>query len=724
KLAKGYTGTNIIHLMLQLSPELQGEDFSGLSLRQADFRTSNLVGVDLRNTELATTRFADGFGIVLAVAVSPDGQFLAVGAGQVVVVWWLQTLKPHTIFEGHPRDVGSIAFSPDGRFLASASFDGTIIIWNVATVEKVNRFKSTVGDVISIAFSPDGETLVCGGYNGRIGIWDWSRGEKLGLLAPEERILRLAFASTGELLVNIGYRGVVQAWDIAAQKVIYSLHNDNKSYVANSALAVGHSLFWTNQGEVINGWDWRKREFFCELRGLQVSIEGLALSPDEEQLASAHADGTIMLWDLRRRQPLRFLTGHQGSVRTLAYTPDGHHLISGGYDETVRIWGVQTGLEEKRLQGHFHFVHMLRFSPNGESLAGVSLTGLAYLWRGPDLNALQTLQGHKSAIRTVAFSPDGRLMATGSDDGRVKIWDVQASALRYAFSAHADHVWTVAFDHSGGYLASSGLDNTICLWDVASGHLLQTIPLSGANTMDGIAFHPHSALLTYCDTDNHIYIWEVETGRVVASAAVASQPKVVAYSPDGRYLACGAYDGSITIWALVKHSSGVTLSQCWRLQPSTQCVWGVVFSPDGSLLAWNGEQRDIYVASIAEGAVLYSINGTHLARCIAFSADGQHLLTDGSGLDLCVYDALTGEVHQPLKGHTANLTSIVSSPTSSTVASSDASGVVKLWDLATGTALATTQLNGPYLGTNITGATGLTQGQRQTLLALGAVLDS
>jgi hypothetical protein len=140
-----------------------------------------------------------------------------------------------------------------------------------------------------------------------------------------------------------------------------------------------------------------------------------------------------------------------------------------------------------------------------------------------------------------------------------------------------------------------------------------------------------------------------------------------------------------------------------------------------SLLAWNGEQREIYVATVAGGEVLYNISGTDLANCIAFSADGQQLLTDGLGFDMFVYDALTGEAGQPLAGHTSDLTYLVPSPVSATIASSDGAGVVKLWDVASGMLLATSQLNGPYLGMNIAGATGLTQGQRQTLLALGAV---
>ncbi|MCB0127154.1 MAG: hypothetical protein KDE58_33060, partial [Caldilineaceae bacterium] len=286
------------------------------------------------------------------------------------------------------------------------------------------------------------------------------------------------------------------------------------------------------------------------------------------------------------------------------------------------------------------------------------------------------------------------------------------------------YVRLVAFDHSGRYVASSSYDDTIRLWDVTTGHLLNVVSRSSGNTMEWLAFHPSQALLAYTDTSNRIYLWDVEMERTVVDIATASQPKMLAFSPDGRYLACGAYDGSVTLWELVPDGSCITLVEHSRMQPSAQSAWALVFSQNSSLLAWNGEQREIYVTSVMDGEALCSIAGTHLADCIAVSADGRHLITDGPEFNVFLYDALTGEASKVLAGHTANLTAIVASPVSSTMASSDAAGVVKLWDGTSGTVLATTHLNGPYRGMNITGATGVTHGQRQSLLALGAVVDS
>lgn len=719
-LAEGYTGANVIHLMLQLSPDLQGEDFSGLSLRQVDLRSASLVDVDLRNADLASTRFADSFGIVSSVAISPDGHFIAAGAGRTVIIWQFQTLQPHMIFEEHPHSIPEVTFTPDGRHLASASIDGTIIIWNVATGTLVKRFKMAHGDVISIAFDHDGETLVAGGYAGRIELWDWQLGKPSGFLAIDEPILRLAFAPTGELLAAIGYDGEIQAWDVPARRRIDAVHNERKTHDTYAAIAVGHATMWANQGDVINGWDRRTKKLICALNGHETWVTGLALSPNETHIASADANGAITIWNVRSGRPQKFLEGHRGSVRGLAYSPDGRFLISGGYDETVRIWDVQTGLEEKRFQGHLRWIHQLAVSPNGQLVAGVTLVGKIYLWESHDLNRERIMDAHKTAVRALAFSADSRQLATAGDDGIVIVWDVHSGKARHLFQAHQRYARRVVFDHTGRYLASSGYDHTINVWDIDSGRLHQTVSQTSINTMNGMAFHPHRSLLAYGDTSDRLLVWSIEMGQVVATLKMERSPKVVAFSPDGRFLACGCFDGAVVIWKIALEKAGISLVEQRMIHSSDQGVWQLRFSPDGSLLAWTSERREIYVVSVTDDKTQYSIAGSHLAECFTFSTDGTRLITDGPGSDLFIHDAFTGDVVNILSGHGSNLTSIVAHRNANIVASSDSGGDVKLWDVHAATEVANVSLSSPYYGMNIQGATGLTVAQRRALIALGA----
>lgn len=186
---------------------------------------------------------------------------------------------------------------------------------------------------------------------------------------PNERILRLAFAPTGELLAYIGYRGEIQGWDIERQERLFTLGGSELVNVGHAALAVGEEFVVANQGEQINVWNRHTRELCHVLHGRRGWVCGLALSPDEHQVASSGEDGTLKLWNLRTSQLLRILVGHRGSVRNLTYSPDGSNVISGGYDETVRIWDVQRGRQDRRFQGHSRWINTLQFSPNGEILA-------------------------------------------------------------------------------------------------------------------------------------------------------------------------------------------------------------------------------------------------------------------------------------------------------------------------------------------------------------------
>lgn len=722
-LVRGYIGANVIHLMLHLASELQHEDFSSLSLRQADLRTASLIDVNLQNAELSSTRFANSFGIVSSVAVSPDGQFLAAGAGHTVVVWRLQTLKPYSIFEGHLDNIAAIAFAPDGQRLVSADYGDSIFIWDVAAAgQRVNRFEVQAGNLCSIAFSPDGEMLA-GGYSGHIVVWNWRRGEQVATLMTKERVTRIAFASSTELLACTGYQGEIQFWDVTKQKLVDTMRNSNIKRVTNAMLIIGRSLIFTSGDEAINLWDRHSRKLIATLDEHNGWVRALAVSPQEEYLASSRADGTLTIWDLHSRRPIRVLSGHQGEVRALTFTPDGQHLISGGYDETVRIWDFRRGLEQKRLQGHLRWADRLDFSPDGQTLAGSTLNGMVYLWCAQDLKLLHILHSHKAAVRAVAFSPDSQLLATGSDDGYVHLWDVQSGAPRHVLQGHDRFVRAVAFDHRGRFLASGSHDNTIGLWDVATGRLVQKLANASASIMHGMVFHPHNDLLAYGDTSNRVHLYRVEAGEVIASVAMDSQSSVLAFSSLGQYLACGAYDGSVMIWEMVSENSDINLVERHRIHPSTQCIWRLLFNPDDSLIAWNGETREIYLASVTDGQLLYEVPGNHSTTCIAFSGEGQSLLADGSGLDMYVYNARTDKAIDNLTGHTSTLTSIVTNPVSSTIASSDVEGVVKLWDVTSGASLASSWVSGPYQGMNITGTTGLTRDQRQALIALGA-LDS
>ncbi len=723
RLTHGYIAANVFHLMEHLQVDMTGEDFSRVSLRQADLRRVSLRNVNLRGADLASTKFADDFGGVIALAISPDGEYLAAGADRDVVIWRTRDLQPHLVLHGHSHHVSAIAFAPNSGHLAGASLDGTLHVWDVASGQLVHTILAERGTLRAIAFSPDGQYLVGAGEAQVIWVWNWPSADLRSGLPTGDTVLGLAFTPTGELLASIGYSGDLQCWDVEAQTLLYSLRGKGSQCQALTISADGALAVAGSQDNLIYVWDLRRRELSGVLKGHAAWILAAAISPDGVHVASAGADASVRMWDVRTGQLVRILEGHRGWVRALTFTHDGQDLVSGGYDQTVRIWKTQSGLQLRRLQGSLRWVSTLIFSLDGKYLAGTTLAGEVYVWDAHDLRPLHIRQGDGSPIRALAFSPTGRVFATGSDDGSVYICDVQTGARLHTLPGHQGFVRAVAFDGSGRYLASGSLDHTIRLWDVMSGHLLRVVPNVNANIMHALVFSPRDDVLAYGDGDGAVHLFALDLGRTIHSMPNTAVANVLAFCRDGKRLACAARDGSVTVWDLATTADGIAAVERCRLHHSPHRAWRLRFSPDGAYLAWNREGMDIDVLDVATGEALYCIPGNHNAFGLESLPGGHSLITDGPDHGLVIYDTATGAVRTRLEGHTSDLTSIEISPCGSTVAVSDVSGMVRLWEPVSGAALATTHLYGPYHGMNITGATGLTQGQLQALTSLGAIVD-
>ena len=302
---------------------------------------------------------------------------------------------------GQKEDVISVAFTQDGKTLASGSRDGTVILWDVATRQPLGEPLTSQGaSVSSIAFSPDGKTLAVAMGDKPIKLWDAAKGEELATLTGHTAwITSIAFPPDGKTLASGSADGTVVLWNLASEEQI---------------------------GLPVAGY-----------RG--DSVSKLAFSPDGKTLAVATGDKPIKLWDAAKGQEIATLTGHTAWITSMAFPPDGKTLASGSDDGTVILWDVadprKPGLR-LRLTGHKASVSSIVFSPHGNRLASSSRDQTIKLWDAKSGQELATLAGHSAAVSSVAFSPDHKTLASGSDDGTVILWDVtrhRASVLSVAF---------------------------------------------------------------------------------------------------------------------------------------------------------------------------------------------------------------------------------------------------------------------------------------------------
>ncbi|WP_414548851.1 NB-ARC domain-containing protein [Anabaena sp. CCY 0017] len=421
----GYAGGNVLNLLAHLQINLQGYDFSNLSIRQADLQGVNLAGVNFQNTAFDQSVFAKSLKSIYSLALSPDGTLLATGDmdGQIHL-WQMADGKNLMTFKGHEGIIWTVAFSPDGQTVASCSFDGLIKLWDTQTGDCLKTFDEHTGIVWSVSFSPDGRTLASGSQDTSIRLWDINKGKCLKILHGHNSwVFSVSFNLDGSILASGSQDCDIRLWDI------------------NKGICI----------KTLPGHDDR----VCSVR----------FSPDGKTLASGSNDSSVRLWDVSKGLCVRTLQGHKDWVWSVCFSSDGQTIATTGNDSSVRLWNVLQGTCMKILHGHTSEVYSAIFSADDQILFSVGRDSRLCFWDVTKGVCMRTLQGHSSGVLSVSFNPVclrqtygespasskgiDCLLATGSYDGLVQLWDVESGDSTKILQGHTDWVWSVSFTPDG-----------------------------------------------------------------------------------------------------------------------------------------------------------------------------------------------------------------------------------------------------------------------------------
>ncbi|NUQ65403.1 MAG: protein kinase [Pirellulales bacterium] len=653
---------------------------------------------------------------VHAVAWSPDGQRLAsAGSDRTIRIWNVESPEPEgkgrgsrvesrepegksrgsrvesrlgianqepRVLQGHFLPIGSVAWSPDGKQLASGGNDSVIRIWDTQTGKQVDVLPGHPRDNVRwVLWSPDGRRLVSTGeQKGTLKIWDivdrkelyassgWLSGFRPGGWSPDSQkfawvsldgTVRCCEAETGKetavYRIQPAGSGILLSWGLDGRLRAAVRHSPDTRIVdptSGQTLATlagcgarGSLLDWSpdgkwlaaeSGGQVVTVWDVSAARPLLTLRGHLRGIEEITWSPDGLSLATTSGDGMVKLWDVNQGPELPLIAAHGQTVRTVAWGRDSRHLASAGDDGTVAIWDTANGKRIRTIHEGAEPLQGMSWSPDGKHIAFA--TARMVRVRAVDRDE-EGMTKEASSARAVAWSPDSRFVAATSteDAPRIDLWEIPSGRPIAHLPARHAHLYALAWSPDGRWLASGGNQDPMLIWDTASWK--EAVPPEGyhGSVVTSLAFSADGRRLASAGPDCAVKIWDVACWEELHTlrrhtASVES----VAWSPDVRRLASGSVDESVRIWDVTACREIIVL----REHPGYH--FSVAWSPDGRKLASGSSDGTIKIWDASRG---YQLAKNPWSRRDHIFAEGIQMVETGQyARAIAIFEELARQV--------------------------------------------------------------------------------
>ncbi len=558
---------------------------------------------------------------VISAAFSPDGKRVATGSwDDTAKIWDAETGQEILTLRGHAHSIGSVAFSPDGKRLVTGSYDHTAKIWDAETGEEILTLEGHSQALSSVAFSPDGKRIATASGDKTAGIWDAETGrEILRLTGHTDAVHSAAFSPDGRRVATGSRHRTAKIWDSESGQEILTLtgHSDGLRSVAFSP--DGKRLVTGSDDNTAKIWDAESGQEILTLKGHHEIVDSAAFSPDGKRVVTGGWDRTAKVWDAQTGEEILTLKGHSSIVYSVAFSLDGRRVVTGSWDNTAKIWDAESGQHVLTLKGHYGIVDFAWFSPGGKRVVTGSRDKTAKIWDVETGREMMTLRGFSHAV-AVAFSPDARHIGTASGN-TAKIWDGESGREILTLRGHSNTVHRVAFSPDGKRVLTGSFDETAKVWDGENGEVIFTLR-GHSGDVSSVSFSPDGRRIATASGKTS-RIWDGESGREISTLRRHSKDVYsVAFSPDGERVVTGSFDKTGKVW---DSKSGQVI---FTLRGHSREVTSVAFSPDGKRVVTGSWDDMAKVWDAESGREILTVKG-HLGgvNCVAFSADGKRLLT-------------------------------------------------------------------------------------------------
>ena len=605
-------------------------------------------------------------GPVNSVSFSPDGKYIATASDDKSVGLWNATDGQNITALIHFDSVNACKFSPNSTYLATASEDNTSILLEISSGKKTVMKHN--GPVKYVTFSPDGRYLATESDDKMAGVWEVPSGLPVANHTFTDKVGALEFSPNGEYLA-IASNKTVYLWEIQSGRIVRMDQNHSDSVNCVAFSKDGMFLATGSNDNTARLWNITTRD---EVKRLyhKSGVNYVSFSSNGKYLATASADNNARVWDVANGSEISRMP-HEWEVVKAVFSPDDAYLATASLDSTARIWTVSSGLEVLRMC-HDDPVYDVAFSPDGKYIATASKDKTARVWEATDQRRVAQII-HHGLVEKVRFSPNGEYLVTASDDHTALLWDKLTG--KEVTLPHNGSVMDVTFSPDGNYIATASDDKTAGLWHVPSGKLVRLMQEHNDKVL-AVAFSTDSKYIATGSKDNTARVWEVSSGKDISTMRHAGPVNTIAFSPDGRYLATGSDDETAKLWGTLSSTPFSTMNHGGYVQ-------AVAFSPKGEYLATGGQDGIARLWDVPSGMLRANMSHDNEVTALNFSHDGTYLATASKDGTAKLWEVPSGK-QKELMIHGGEVWDVTFSPDDKYIATASKDNTAIVWEVSSG----------------------------------------